>query len=117
MKRIAEAGKIDAQGRLLLPMERVNQFAGQNKGARVLVTIEAAEPGSSVMQQAYYYKYIVPCVVDALREQGTRMTEERADDFLLRQYPADTENALSGGICLHETLHRMVFGNCHQANP
>ena len=78
---------INDNGRLLMPMDRLNAFFSANRGQRVIVRFETAEPGSSKLQLAYYYNYVLPCVVEALREQGTRISEERADRWLIEQYP------------------------------
>lgn len=85
--KISECGTINDNGRLLMPMDRLNAFFSANKGQRVIVRFETAEPGSSKLQLAYYYNYVLPCVVEALREQGTRISEERADRWLIEQYP------------------------------
>ena len=86
--KISESGLIGDDGRLRMPMDRVNAFFAAHKGERVVVRFEAAAPGSTSAQLAYYYNYIIPCVVDALREQGTRMSEEQADRWLMELYPA-----------------------------
>lgn len=52
-----------------------------------MVRFETAEPGTSDALLGYYYNYVVPCIVDALREQGTRMTDERVDRWLMEEYP------------------------------
>ena len=85
--KISECGTINDNGRLLMPMDRLNAFFSANRGQRVIVRFETAEPGSSKLQLAYYYNYVLPCVVEALREQGTRISEERADRWLIEQYP------------------------------
>ena len=85
--KISESGIIGPDGKLRLPMDRLNAFFADNRGKRVVVRFEAADPGSSELQRAYYYNYVVPCVVQALHEQGTRMSEERADRWLMEQYP------------------------------
>lgn len=85
--KISECGTINDNGRLLMPMDRLNAFFLANRGQRVIVRFETAEPGSSKLQLAYYYNYVLPCVVEALREQGTRISEERADRWLIEQYP------------------------------
>lgn len=85
--KISECGTINDNGRLLMPMDRLNAFFSANRGQRVIVRFETAEPGSSKLQLAYYYNYVLPCVVEALREQGTRISEEHADRWLIEQYP------------------------------
>lgn len=85
--KISESGIITDNGQLRLPMDRLNAFFAANKGKRVVVRFEAATPGSTALQQAYYYNYVIPCVVEALREQGTRKSEDATDRWLISQYP------------------------------
>lgn len=87
MDKISESGIITDNGQLRLPMDRLNAFFAANKGKRVVVRFEAAAPGSTALQLAYYYNYVVPCVVEALREQGTRKSEDATDRWLISQYP------------------------------
>lgn len=87
MDKISESGIITDNGQLRLPMDRLNAFFAANKGKRVVVRFEAATPGSTALQQAYYYNYVIPCVVEALREQGTRKSEDATDRWLISQYP------------------------------
>ena len=95
--KISESGLIGADGKLRMPMERVNAFFEAHKGERVIVRFESAERGSSALQLAYYYNYILPTVVQALYEQGTRISEENADHWLFSQYPRGFYNAEFGG--------------------
>lgn len=85
--KISESGVIGTDGKLRLPMDRLNAFFAANKGQRVIVRFEAAAPGSTALQQAYYYNYVIPCVVEALREQGTRKSEDATDRWLMEEYP------------------------------
>ena len=89
MDKISESGLIGTDGRLRLPMDRINAFCAANKGKRVVVRFEAAEPGSTKLQQAYYYNYIIPTIQAALFEQGTRKSEDAVDRWLVQQYPGD----------------------------
>lgn len=86
---LIESGVVQADGRLRLPMDRVNAFLAEHPCERVVVTFEAIKKGTSVAQKAYYYKYVLPTAVAALREQGTIMSEERADEWFIEQYPGD----------------------------
>lgn len=86
---IRESGVIDINGQLRLPMDRLNAFFAANKGKRVVVSFEAAEHGSTAAQHAYYYKYVLPTIVDAYRTQGTRMSTHEVDKQLLWLYPGD----------------------------
>ena len=94
MDKISESGVITVSGQLRMPMDRLNAFFQKHKGERVVAKFEAAVSGSSAAQLAYYYNYILPTIVDALHGQGTRMTEERADRWLMEEYPhgRDREN-------------------------
>ena len=85
--KISESGIIGAEGKLFMPMDRLNTFFAANKGKRVVVQFEAVTPGSTAAQLAYYYNYVIPCVVEALREQGTRKSEDATDRWLISQYP------------------------------
>lgn len=87
MQQICESGVIGADGKLRLPMDRLNAFFAAHKGQRVIVRFEAAAPGSTELQLAYYYNYVVPTIQHAFYEQGTRMTETGVDRWLIRNYP------------------------------
>lgn len=87
MEEISESGIITDNGQLRLPMDRLNAFFAVNKGKRVVVRFEAATPGSTALQQAYYYNYVVPTIQHAFYEQGTRMTETGVDRWLIQNYP------------------------------
>lgn len=94
--KISESGIITDNGQLRLPMDRLNAFFAANKGKRVVVRFEAAESGSSKLQLAYYYNYIVPTVSAALYDQGTRMCERSVDEWLVGQYPGEKDERLLG---------------------
>lgn len=89
MAKIVESGVIGEDGRLWLPMERVNMFLRENKGRRVLVSFEALRPKATMAQQSYYYGYVLPTVCEAMARHGVRMRPESADEFLLEQYPGE----------------------------
>ena len=86
--KISESGRINESGQLLMPMDRVNAFFKANKGKRVVVRFEAAEPGTTAAQLAYYYNYIVPTIQKALYETGERMNEKKVDEWLRQQCPS-----------------------------
>lgn len=83
--KISESGIITDNGQLRLPMDRLNAFFAANKGKRVVVRFEAAEPGSTELQLAYYFNYIVPTIQTALLETGERKTERQTDVWLRQQ--------------------------------
>ena len=86
---INESGFIGTDGKLHLPMDRLNAFFRANKGMRVTMRIEALQPGSTMAQLAYYYNYIVPTIQQAFAEQGTRMTNDQTDRMLVGEFPMD----------------------------
>lgn len=95
MGKLSESGIITDNGQLRLPMDRLNAFLAANKGKRVVVRFEAAEPGSTELQLAYYFNYIVPTIQTALWETGDRRTEKQVD-LWLRQQCASCYNDYGG---------------------
>ena len=85
MDKISESGIITDNGQLRLPMDRLNAFFAANKGKRIVVRFEAATPGSTELQLAYYFNYIVPTIQTALLETGERKTERQTDIWLREQ--------------------------------
>lgn len=90
--KISESGIIGHDGKLHLPMDRLNAFFAANKGTRVVVCFETAEQGSTAAQQSYYYKYVLPTIVASYYEQGTRMTADDVDTQLIGLYPGELYN-------------------------
>ena len=95
-QKISESGLIGTDGRLRIPMDRVNAWCAEHKGERVVVRFEAAAHGSSAALLAYYYNYIVPAVVAALYEQGTRKSEKAVDKWLVQEYPGEKDERQLG---------------------
>ena len=83
--KISESGLIGADGRLRLPMDRLNAFFEAHRNERVVVRFEAAQRGSSELQLAYYFNYVVPTIQTALYETGERKTERQVDLWLRQQ--------------------------------
>lgn len=83
--KISESGMITADGLLRMPMDRLKAFFADHKNQRVVVRFEAAEPGSTELQLAYYFNYIVPTIQTALLETGERKTERQTDVWLRQQ--------------------------------
>ena len=96
MQTISESGIIGADGRLRIPMDRLNPFFLQNKGRRVVMRVYVDIPGSTAAQQSYYYNYIVPSIRQAFKETGERKTEKAVDQFLIGQYPGDKSESEIG---------------------
>lgn len=89
--KISESGMVGNDGKMRLPMDRLNAFFAEHKGQRITIQVEAAVPGSTAAQIAYYYNYIIPTIVEALKEQGTRKSESAVDRWLVEQYPGEKE--------------------------
>ena len=87
MDKISESGIITDNGQLRLPMDRLNAFFAANKRKRVVVRFETAEPGSTALQQACYYNYVVPTIKAALYAKGERFTESGVDRWIINNYP------------------------------
>lgn len=87
MDVITESGLVFNDGYLHIPMDRLEPFFKAHKGQRVIARFEAVPPGSSAAQQSYYYQYVIPTIIDALRKQGTRKTAEQTDRWLMEEYP------------------------------
>ena len=82
MTQIVESGEVTENGKMRLPMDRINEFLNQNKGKRLIVTFEVAEHGSSNALLRYYFGYIVPTVQQALTKLGNRITRKETEEWL-----------------------------------
>ena len=89
--KISESGRINENGQLLMPMDRINAWCKEHRGERAVIRIEASAPDSTASQQSYYYNYIVPTIQNAFHETGERKTEKAIDKFLVEQYPGDKQ--------------------------
>jgi len=87
--KIVESGLIGGDGKLRLPMDRVNAFLADHSQERVVVTFEVISRHSTIAQKMYYYRYVLPTIVGALREQGTLQSEDGTDMWLVEQCPCD----------------------------
>ena len=96
--KISESGIIGNDGKMRLPMDRLNAFCAAHKGKRILVRIEAVERGSSAAQQAYYFNYIIPTIREALLGTGERLTLEQTERWLFRQFVSDCDSVHELGI-------------------
>lgn len=107
--KLCESGIIAEDGRLRLPMDRITEFCAANKGRRVVIRIEAAEPGSSAAQLSYYFNYIVPTVQAALLQTGDRRTEGQVD-LWLRQKCGSCYNEY-GGLLKAQQIRQSDFSD------
>lgn len=90
-QKISESGIVGKDGRLRMPMDRVNAWLSEHKGERIVVRFEALGKEQSKLQTAYYYNYVLPCVVVGMRETGVIMSGHDADKWLIEQYPGELE--------------------------
>ena len=105
--KISESGLIGADGKLRMPMDRVNAFCEAHKGERVIVRFEAAERGSSELQLAYYFNYVIPTIQTALYETGDRKTERQVDLWLREQCAVCTSGW--GDLCEARQMSKTDF--------
>ena len=104
---ISESGMISADGRLLLPMDRINAFFAEHKGERLVVRFTADVPGSTNAQQTYYYQYVLPTIRQAFKDLGERKTETQIDRLLVGLYPGDkTEREFGMDVLEAEAFDR-----------
>ena len=99
MSKISESGMIGPDGRLRMPMDRINAEFAKSKGKRVVAVFYVDEPGSSAAQRSYYYNYVVPAIRTAFLEKGERRSEKSVDRFLVEQYPGDKSESEIGLGC------------------
>lgn len=85
--KICESGLISTDGRMRLPMDRLNEFFAAHKGERIVIQIEAVPQHSTAAQQAYFYNYILPTIVQAYRENGYRYSDRDVERELMNLYP------------------------------
>jgi hypothetical protein len=103
VNKICESGLIGTDGRIRLPMDRVNEWSAQHKGERIIVRFEAAPQGTSELQLAYYFNYIVPTIQTALYKTGERKNEKQVDQWIRKQAAFVFEKVVPGTIVPVET--------------
>lgn len=86
---IVEVGAIGEDGRLRLPMERVEQFCKEHAGERAIVRIEAVERHGSAAMFRYYFGYVVPTLRQGWAKTGELLTERQVHDRLWGMYPGE----------------------------
>ncbi len=84
---ISVAGRINADGRLAMYMQELNEFTRKWKNAKIVATFRICEPGASAALKGYYYNYVVPTFRRALAESGERKTEEQTERYLRELSP------------------------------
>lgn len=84
---ISVAGRINADGRLTMYMQELNDFARKWKNAKIVATFRICEPGTSAALKGYYYNYVVPTFKRALWDSGERKTDEQTERYLRELSP------------------------------
>lgn len=84
---IVESGVIGEDGKLRLPMDRVEQFCREHPGERAIIKIEALERHSTPAMFGYYFGYILPTLREAFYKKGVRITEKELSAFLWDNFP------------------------------
>lgn len=90
---IRESGIVDSDGRMRLPMDRLNAFFAAHKGERIVITVQAMQHGTSAAQRGYYYTYVLPTIVDAYRQYGNWLTPDDVDQQLVGLFPVSCSTA------------------------
>lgn len=86
--KIQTTGRIDADGRLLLPLTDLRNKCGRYQNKRIVITIEILDGTCTENQKAYYFGYVVPTVQAAMLELGERRSATQTDLFLRTEYPS-----------------------------
>lgn len=81
---IVESGVVTAEGKLMLPMDRLGDFFLDHAGERLLVKITAFATASE-RALGYYHGYVIPTIRQALWDKGNRLSEDGVEDFIRKQ--------------------------------
>ena len=110
MQKISETGLVGADGKLRLPMDRVNGFLAGHKGERIIAVFYAAGRDATELQQGYFYNYVLPAVQEAFHKLGDRLSEDVVESFLFGQYPGAFMSADGPRIWSARELNREQMG-------
>lgn len=81
-REINITGRINHDGKLVMYMGELKEFASQWKDTRITATFRVYQPGTSAALRGYYYNCVVPTVQRALWETGDRKTKEQTEQWL-----------------------------------
>lgn len=81
-KQISGAGIIDNNGNLSMFMGEISEFFKKWKNHRVTVRFEVQQPKTSEALKGYYFNYVVPTIMNAIRENGDVKTESQTEQHL-----------------------------------
>lgn len=110
MQKISETGIVGADGKLRLPMDRVNGFLAGHKGERIIAVFYAAGRDATELQQGYFYNYVLPTVQEAFHKLGDRLSEDVVESFLFEQYPGIFRTADGSRAAQGRELNREQMG-------
>ena len=86
---ICESGLIGMDGKLRIPMDRLEQFFREHLGERAIVKVQALERHSSPAMLGYYFGYVLPTLRKAYAERGELLTEKMVHEKLWWAYPGE----------------------------
>lgn len=116
--QIIECGSVGTDGKMRLPMERVNQFFSQHKGERLIVTFEVAERGTTDSMLGYYFRYIVPTVRQAMADLGDFRTDTEVEEWLRETSPICWRNGVlltAGQLAKADMINYINWIQCFSA--
>lgn len=85
--KIQVAGRISADGHLLLPMVDLRNRCSRFPNKRVIVTLEVLNGTCTENQRAYYFGYVIPTIQAAMKELGELRNARQTDILLRTSYP------------------------------
>lgn len=91
---LTEAGRIDTGGKLLIPMERIEEFCREHPGERVLFRLEALGKVPSRALRGYYFGYILPCIRQGYARLGELYTKDQLHRLLWDSYPGERPDGM-----------------------
>ena len=95
MNKITVLGDTDGGKFGVYNIDALNDFCKKNQNKRIIIEVFVEEKESKNAKLAYYYKKIVPDVVNALFDRGDVVTEKYVDRILRGISPITQEKTLS----------------------
>jgi hypothetical protein len=86
-KSVTIIGSIQSGKMLITNREELADFFRKNEGSKLIVTYEAIEPGSSVLQRSYFRKAVLPVFQRGFYELGEVKSLAECELFILNTFP------------------------------
>lgn len=97
MKTIS--GRFNDKGDLIVNQAAMKYVSDHFKGKNIIITFSPIEEKATAKQLAYYYKVVIPSILDGFLFQGVRYTQKQIDDLLCNMSPfLESGNLLDGII-------------------